>query len=233
MSGMQRMEIRRAAPRDRAGSLGRGVALLAGLLLLPAPFAGGVDAQTPGAAAGPLEERLRQRFGELVQRELELNDETQRALAGVLDRFDEERRDIARRTAALRVRLAGRASLDPGRRGAPLLENEEAGEILAERREIREDEYRLAREEEEALLEVLSEPQLVRFLALRDELTQRVRRIRRGRSGGPGSEAAPAGGAATLLRGPAPPERGWTPEGWTSTLRGPTPSPPRCPRAPV
>lgn len=171
------------------------VALLTGLLLLPTTMVGGAAAQTRGApGAGPLEERLRQRFGELVKRELDLDDETQRALAGVLERFDEERRDIARRTAALRVRLAGRASLDPRRRGAPLLDPEEAGEILAERRQIREDEHRLAQEEERALLEILTEPQLVRFMALRDELTQRVQRLRRGRPGGPGASVGATGG---------------------------------------
>lgn len=208
VNGVDRRRSGRAAPGARVGSGGMAVVVLAGLLLLPATVVGGAAAQTPGApGARPLEERLRQRFGELVQRELDLDDETQRALAGVLERFDEERRDIARRTAALRVRLSGRASLDPRRRGAPLLEPEEAREILAERREIREDEYRLAREEEAALLEVLTESQLVRFLALRDELAQRIQRIRRGRPGGPGSTIGAGGGPTALLRGPPRPER--------------------------
>lgn len=207
MKGMESGWIRRRAPVARGGSRAVASALLAGALLLPATVVGPASAQTPRPGGAPLEDRLRQRFGELVQRELDLDEETQRALAGVLERFDEERRDLARRTAALRVRLAGRASLDPRRRGAPLLAPVEAREILDDRREIREDEFRLAQDEEQALLEVLTEAQLVRFLALRDELTQRIQRMRRGRPGGPGSEVGVAGGPSVPFPGRAVADR--------------------------
>ncbi len=72
-----------------------------------------------------------------------------------------------------------------------MLSDEEAHSIFAEMRAVREAEVELAREEEAAILEVLTVPQLVRFYAIREDLAQRVLRLRQGagvgrRGGGEG-----------------------------------------------
>lgn len=184
-------------------------ALIAATATLASPSVSMAQVRGGGAQRGPdrmqIEQRLQARFGQLVQRELALASDEQSRLAGVIRSFDQERRELARRKAAIQVRLGGRGVLDPQSRGAPLLPDDQARAILREMEAIREAEFQLLGREHEALLTVLTPPQLVRFFALREDLSRRVRRLtgapepgrgRGGRGGGPGG-----GGPGTLTGG--------------------------------
>lgn len=130
-----------------------------------------------------LEQRLRARFGAMVADELGLDREAQEALAATVRRFDAEREELRRRQGAIHERLGGRISLQeaaaPGR-SAPLLSDSRAVALLEEMRALRTAEHDLFLREQEALLEVLTPGQTVRFLALRDALVERVRQLRFG-----------------------------------------------------
>ncbi|MGD2071641.1 MAG: hypothetical protein PVI57_23455 [Gemmatimonadota bacterium] len=168
------------------------VALLALLLAAPA----GLAAQQRGGPPGQREElqrRLQTRFGQIVSRQLGLEREQQQELSRVLREGAQERRDLLAREQALRVRLRAQGSILPTAEPAPLMPEEQAREVLAEMRAIREAEANLRASEEARLLEILTPAQLVRFYAVREQLNQRIRRLQQGpmRGGGPGGPGPP------------------------------------------
>jgi hypothetical protein len=67
--------------------------------------------------------------------------------------------------------------------------------------ELRREEAELFREEQEALLDVLTPIQVLRLQELRQDLGQRIRALGGGRGGRPGSGVSPS-------RGPGPGSRG-------------------------
>lgn len=166
------------------------VALVATFLTLP--WAGTVSAQRGGpggrgAEREAMQERIRERFGEIVRRQLGLDRSTQQALLEAVRASERARRALLGREMELRGRLREQAEMFPRRDPPPLLDPTQAREVLREMAAIREAEIRLFREEQERLLQVLTPPQLVRFYALREDLAQRIRRLRRGPPG-PGGE---------------------------------------------
>ena len=82
------------------------------------------------------------------------------------------------RTTRVRVGRFG------ARGGRAELTEQEASEILAEMLELSGEEATLFREEQEAFLQILSAPQVVRFIVMRQQLGDRIRTLRGG--GGPG-----------------------------------------------
>lgn len=137
----------------------------------------------PRQERSELEQRVRQRFGEMIRVRLELTDEQAAELRGVMERFQADRVELARDDEALRLRFQ-----------AVLTEqgtaNDEAEALLGRMMDIRERELGLFRAEQEALAEVLTPAQLVRFHAMREQLNQRVRALRqRGRP--PGGQGMP------------------------------------------
>ncbi len=145
------------------------IGLLAALAVLPAQ---GLAQQRPGPQPGrmEMEQRIRQRFGELVRRELGLTAEQLEDVRGLEESFQEQRRALVRRETRLRRRLRPRA-------GSTTTE-EEARRLLTEMAAVRAEEARLFRAEMDALLRSLSPEQVLRFYRLRDDLMQRVRRLR-------------------------------------------------------
>jgi hypothetical protein len=122
-----------------------------------------------------MERQVRQRFEELVVRDLRLSDEQARELASVLRGFQQERQALVRRELDLRRRLLGSGALLP---------EEEALDVLEELSAVQEEEARLLRREQARLLEFLSPPQVARLYALRGELGERIRRLRGVGAGG-------------------------------------------------
>lgn len=163
--------------------------LVAALVATGSP--GVVAAQQGPPGRMELERRVRARFGELVRERLGLTPEEQRELGEVLRTYQEEREALALREAQLRRRVATHGVLG-GRDVDPLLDDEEALEILSEWEAIWEEERRLVRDEQEALLDLLTPAQLVRLYALREALNERVRGFRQG---GPPGEAGRVGRA--------------------------------------
>ena len=176
--------------------------LLAGLVMGGAE---GLDAQRRGAQqpgrAGQrveMERRIRARFDDLVQEELVLTDEQAQQLQDVVLDFRSRRVDFSQRERSTRARV-GRLGV---RGGGGEFTEEEASEILAEMLELSGDEATLFREEQEAFLQILSAPQVISFIVMRQQFGDRIRALRGGRGRGGG----PQGG-----RRPGPPPFGYRP----------------------
>lgn len=154
-------------------------------------FASGLEAQQPrrpGARAQErpqLERQLRQRFQQMVARELGLGEDQAVALDAAVAEFQEPRAELARRQIELRRRMTGTGAL---------LSEDEAVAVLDEILAVKEEEARLMAEEQTRLLQVLSPPQVVRFHMLREQLANRIRQLRENRRGGGGPGAWPTGG---------------------------------------
>lgn len=144
-------------------------------IFLTLHWAGTVSAQRgPPGERGPdreaMQERIRERFGEIVRRQLGLDRAAQQALLEAVRESERERRTLLGREMELRKQLREQVEIAPLRDPSPLLEPAEARELLREMAAIREAELRLFRAEQERLLQVLTPPQLVRFYALREDL---------------------------------------------------------------
>lgn len=137
--------------------------------------------QTASAQQRPdrdrLEAQIRDRFHELVQRELGLDDASLERLTAELDVLQEERRELGMRQRQLRRNLASTGTL---------LSDDQAQAVLDELLTVQEEELTLLRREQERLREVLTAPQLVRFYTLRERFADRVRELRRRGPGGGG-----------------------------------------------
>jgi hypothetical protein len=153
------------------------------LVLIPGTSGAQVRPVRPPTDRGVLEELVRARFAEIVRTDLELTAEQLQEVTQVVATFQEQRRMIVQREAALRRQMhpantAGRS-------------DQEARQILVEMTAVREEETRLFRNEMEGLQQILTPAQTLRFYALRAELMDRVQRLRqpapgRRRPAGPG-----------------------------------------------
>lgn len=163
---------------------------LSGLLVLLA-LPGTADAQQrrPGQRMErpEMEAQIRERFQQMVWRELGLTEEQAREMNQVVEGFQEPRRDLMQRQRVLQRRMTGTGAL---------LSESEALSVLEELASVKEEEARLLRQEQERLLDILSPPQLVRFYTLRDQLGMRIRQLRENRPGGGGP---PGGGGGEIM----------------------------------
>ncbi len=161
-------------------------------LLMAALLMGGAEgliaqrrgAQQPGGGQrAEMERRIQARFDNLVRETLDLTDDQVQQLQDVVEDFRGRRMDFSQRERSTRARV-GRLGV---RGGGGELTEEEASEILAQMLELSGDEATLFREEQEAFLQILSAPQVVRFILMRQQFGDRIRTLRggRGRGGGP------------------------------------------------
>lgn len=166
------------------------VGLLGAVLALgPLPTAG----QQPqsGRARAPLteqqrqelERRVRQQFDRRMREELGLSQDESTRFQGLVRDFRDRRLELglARRQLQVRMRREGRRSD---------LSDSDARQLLAESLALADQEAALLREEQEALLTILSPAQLVRLYEWRESLTQRLRRLR---GVDPGQSRSPGG----------------------------------------
>lgn len=156
----------------------------AGFVTLP----GRAEAQRPPGAGNPnraeLERRVQARFGQMMKERLGLSDAEADRLSRTVESFAPRRREIVLEEQAVR-RSVEALVLRPG-----AVSDAEARDLLARMEGLRERELRLYQEEQEALLEVLSPAQLVRFHGMRAQLGDRIRQLR----GGQGPAGAGQGG---------------------------------------
>ena len=152
----------------------------------------GLVAQRPGGSGqrADMELRIQARFDNLVREELELSDDQTRQLQEAVEDFRSRRLEFSRSELNTRARV-GRL----GAGGAQELTEEEASEILAEMLELSGAEATLFREEQEAFLRILSAPQVVRYIMMRQRLGGRIRSLRGG-----GGRGRPGGGGPGQLR---------------------------------
>jgi len=158
------------------------------LALLALPLTSPLEAQQRRPAQRPdrpeMEAQVRQRFQQMVFRELGLTPEQGEAMGRVVEEMQEPRRALNQRQRLLQRRMAGTGAL---------LSQAEASAVLEELVAVREEETRMLRQEQERLLEILSPPQLVRFYTLREQFAARIRQLRENRPGG-GAAPGPGGG---------------------------------------
>ena len=176
--------------------------LLTASLLMMGTLLGGAEGlvaqrrggqQPGGGQRAEMERRIQARFDNLVRETLSLTDDQVQQLQAVVEDFRGRRVDFSQRERTTRARV-GRLGLRGG--GADLTE-QEASEILAEMLELSGDEATLFREEQEAFLQILSAPQVVRFILMRQQFGERIRTLRGG--GGPGR--GPQGGPGRRPQG--------------------------------
>ncbi len=157
----------------------RGLGILMAILLMGS--AQELVAQRGGGVSrADMELRIQARFDNLVREDLNLGDDQMLRLQAAVGDFSTRRLDFAQRERGTRARV-GRLG-GPG--GGQELTEEEASAILAEMLELSDQEATLFREEQEALLQILTAPEVVRYIIMRQQQGDLIRNIR-GR-GGPG-----------------------------------------------
>ncbi len=162
--------------------------------LAPTPVAAQTARQGPPTEARQrLERQVRERFETLIREELGIDEATSTALRETMESFMGERRDLAMRQAELRRRLGSSGTL---------LDEAGAREVLDEVVAVQRAEVDLLAREQEALLGILSPPQLVRFYTLRERFGERVRTLRGGPAGTRRGGGGPGGGPGAEWPGP-------------------------------
>ena len=133
-----------------------------------------------GGQRQEMEQRIQARFDGMVRDQLGLSDEQVESLQDVVVEFRRRRVEFSESERNVRGRVTG---LGRGGGGRELTE-EEATEILREMRELSGEEASIFQEEQEALLGILTAPQVVRYIMMRQQLGDRMRGLR-GRVGPP------------------------------------------------
>jgi Spy/CpxP family protein refolding chaperone len=164
--------------------------------LVPATVTAQRGQGRPEIDRAQLEERVRAQMGRLMRERLGLDEAEAERLSEVVRGFDGRRRTLFAEEQATR-----RSVETILRDGAN--DEDEARELIARMWELRQEEAALFREEQEALLDVLTPVQVLRLQELRQDLGQRIRALGQGRGGRPG--VAPGAGPS---RGPGPGSRG-------------------------
>ncbi|MCG6958185.1 MAG: hypothetical protein LJF04_19520 [Gemmatimonadetes bacterium] len=179
-------------------------AALLATILLGSPLSLGAQ-RMPMRGGGPpgqqsrqqLEERVRARFGQMIEQRLGLDQETAQALNATVQSFQEERGRLTREQQALRKRVEA-FTLEGG--GS----NADAQQLLDRMNELRSQENQLYRSEQDSLANVLTPSQLLRFNVLREQMAQRIQQLRMG--GMMGRGRGPGGGSPDgVLGGPGRP----------------------------
>lgn len=162
----------------------RGLLATAVLSCVSMPATSGLRAQLRPQGPPPraeLEERVRERFEAVVNRELGLDAAQGDSLRAIVMAFQPERRALGRRHMELRRELGELQAPPAAARARSLLD-----ELV----EVQREEARILELEIDRLLTLLTPGQVVRFYTLREQMAQRMRRLQerigRGRGGGPG-----------------------------------------------
>ncbi len=141
-----------------------------------------------------MELRVQARFDNLVREELDLGDDQWRRLQEAVGTFNTRRLEFLQSERGTRARV-GRLG-GPG--GGRALTEEEASAILAEMLELSDQEATLFREEQEALLQILTAPEVVRYIVMRQRQGDLIRNIRGRGAPGPGRQGGRRQGSSAL-----------------------------------
>jgi hypothetical protein len=149
---------------------------MVGVLTLLMALAGApLHAQQPGVGrprAEELRRRVRERFAERVQQDLNLTSDQMRQLRGTVGKFGADRRDMEARQRTLRDALAGQ--LRPGLGASP----DSVARLTDELMGLRVHYAESFREEQAELARFLDPVQRARILVLRERLLERGREFR-------------------------------------------------------
>lgn len=125
-----------------------------------------------------MQERIRAEMARMIQERLELTDVESATLGEVMERFQEQRRELWRSEQATRRSMEAFLLEGPDDEG-------QASALLERLVELRAEESRLFQAEQQALLELLTPTQVLRLHALREDMARRIRALRGRRGGGP------------------------------------------------
>jgi hypothetical protein len=150
-----------------------------------------------------LEERVRARFGQMIQQRLGLDQEAAQALNATVQSFQEERGRLAREQEALRKRVEAFALEGGG-------SNSDAQQLLDRMSELRSQENRIYISEQDSLAKVLTPSQLLRFNVMREQMAQRIQQLRMGGMMGRGRGAG-GGRGGGIVGGPGGPQPEYRP----------------------
>jgi len=147
----------------------------------------GADAQRrreQAADRAQIEQRIRAQMGRMMQERLGLDEEAAARLSEVVQTFDGQRRELARREQETRRRVDSLITSGG--------DEEAARELLRLQAGLRVEEAQLFQAEQDALLGVLSPRQVLALQELREDLGRRIRALRGGgRGGSPGAPRGP------------------------------------------
>jgi Spy/CpxP family protein refolding chaperone len=164
--------------------------------LVPAPALAQRGQGRQDADRAELEERVRAQMGRLMRERLGLDEEEATRLSEVVRGFDGRRRELFAEEQATRRRVEA-VLLEGGS------DQDEARDLITRMWELRREEAELFREEQEALLDVLTPVQVLRLQELRQDLGQRIRALGGGRGGRPGGRTGPGPGRQGAARAPS------------------------------
>lgn len=135
-----------------------------------------------------LEQRVRVQMARMIQERLDLSDAQSEQLSEVAREYEARRRELRRSEQATRRRVE--ALLLEG-----ATDEQEARDLVTTMADLRSREAELFREEQDALLAVISATQLLEMQAIREQIGERIRNLR-GPRGDPAGGMRRRGGAA-------------------------------------
>ena len=149
------------------------------LLMVAAPADGQDRRERRQEDRQEMERRIRAQMSRMIREELDLTEAEYEPVSTVMNQFGDERRRLARSERELRRELE---SVLEGRAE----DTTDAGSVLRSLVEIREREATIFRQEQEALLEILTPVQVLQLHSLRERISRRIRELRGRRGGGDG-----------------------------------------------
>lgn len=149
------------------------------LLMVAAPADGQDRRERRQEDRQEMERRIRAQMSRMIREELDLTEAEYEPVSAVMNQFGDERRRLARSERELRRELE---SVLEGRAE----DTTDAGSVLRSLVEIREREATIFRQEQEALLEILTPVQVLQLHSLRERISRRIRELRGRRGGGDG-----------------------------------------------
>lgn len=147
-------------------------------LLLGAPVLAGQQDSTPppdSAERERLQQQIEDRFAQVVQQQLRLNNDQVTKLRGTEERYRARRREIVRRQVALRFALNGQ--MCPGCAANPDSVRRLMDGIDANRGEL----FRMQQEQDREMAGYLTPVQRAQYQMLRERLVRRLGEVRRER----------------------------------------------------
>ncbi len=155
-----------------------------------ATAAGTLNGRQPNARRAQLEQRLRERTGEVVQRRLGLSADQMTRLQSVNRQFEQQRTQLLQRERETRQSLRAEMLVGDSANQAKV------GQLLDQSLQLQRQRIELLQEEQRELSRFLTPVQRAGYLGLQNELRKRAQELRSGRAGGTGGP----GGRRPLIR---------------------------------
>jgi len=160
------------------------------LVIVAAGFVPALAAQTQGPPPGPnprremLEQRLRERTGEIVRRRLQLTDAQMKQLQSVNRQFEQQRGSLITREREIRRELRGEIL------SGDKANQQKVSQLLDQTMQLERQRLDLMQNEQRELAKFLSPVQRAKLFGLQNELRRRTQELRgrsmQGRNGPPG-----------------------------------------------